>query len=78
MKKPLNVVEKILSAHLVEGDPATDAEIGIRIDQTLTQDAMCILAKEIDPKMKIERIFPAKMVDLVYEEYNQKVQIPNA
>ena len=40
--------------------------------------AMCILAKEIDPKIKIDRIFPAKMVDLVYEEYNQKVQVPNA
>ena len=44
MKKPLNVVEKILAAHLVEGDPATDAEIGIRIDQTLTQDATGTMA----------------------------------
>ena len=39
MKKKMNVVEKILSAHLVEGDAATDSELGIRIDQTLTQDA---------------------------------------
>ena len=36
----LNVVEKILSKHLVEGNPATDSEIGIHIDQTLTQDAL--------------------------------------
>ena len=44
MKKPLNVVEKILSKHLVEGDPAKDAEIGIHIDQTLTQDATGTMA----------------------------------
>ena len=44
MKKPQNVVEKILSAHLVEGDVAKDAEIGIRIDQTLTQDATGTMA----------------------------------
>ena len=44
MKKPMNVVEKILSTHLVEGDPAKDAELGIRIDQTLTQDATGTMA----------------------------------
>ena len=32
----MNVVEKILSKHLVEGDPAVDPELGIHIDQTLT------------------------------------------
>ena len=40
----MNVVEKILSAHLVEGDPAKDSELGIRIDQTLTQDATGTMA----------------------------------
>lgn len=40
----MNIVEKILRAHLVEGDPAKDAEIGIRIDQTLTQDATGTMA----------------------------------
>ena len=45
MKKlPKNVVEKIIAAHIVEGDPAKDAEIGIRIDQTLTQDATGTMA----------------------------------
>ncbi len=41
---PLNVVQKILAKHLVEGNPATDPEIGIRIDQTLTQDATGTMA----------------------------------
>ena len=40
----LNVVQKILSKHTVEGDPTKDPEIGIRIDQTLTQDATGTMA----------------------------------
>ena len=43
MKKQ-SVAEKILAAHIVEGDPARDSEIGIRIDQTLTQDATGTMA----------------------------------
>ena len=42
--KPMTVVEKIISKHLVEGNPETDSEIGIRIDQTLTQDATGTMA----------------------------------
>jgi aconitate hydratase len=34
-----NVAQKLISAHLVQGDMSPGAEIGIRIDQTLTQDA---------------------------------------
>jgi aconitate hydratase len=39
-----NIVEKIIAAHLVSGNPAPGEEIGIRIDQTLTQDATGTLA----------------------------------
>lgn len=44
-KKPLNVVEKILSAHIV-AEPGSDgsSEMAIRIDQTLTQDATGTMA----------------------------------
>lgn len=38
------VTEKILAAHLVEGEMAKGKEIGIRIDQTLTQDATGTMA----------------------------------
>jgi len=38
------VTEKILAAHLVEGSLEKGAEIGIRIDQTLTQDATGTMA----------------------------------
>ncbi|MFB3813313.1 MAG: aconitate hydratase [Terriglobales bacterium] len=34
-----NLVQKIIEAHLVEGEPVQGKEIAIRIDQTLTQDA---------------------------------------
>lgn len=38
------VTEKILAAHLVEGEMIKGREIGIRIDQTLTQDATGTMA----------------------------------
>jgi aconitate hydratase len=39
-----NIVEKILSSHLVSGNFLPGEEIGIRIDQTLTQDATGTMA----------------------------------
>jgi aconitate hydratase len=39
-----NIVEKILSSHLVSGNFIPGEEIGIRIDQTLTQDATGTMA----------------------------------
>ena len=33
------VAQKIIAAHLADGEPTPGAEIGLRIDQTLTQDA---------------------------------------
>jgi len=40
----LNLTRKILSAHLVSGEIGSGGEIGIRIDQTLTQDATGTMA----------------------------------
>ncbi len=40
----LNLTYKILKQHLVTGELKPDAEVGIRIDQTLTQDATGTLA----------------------------------
>jgi aconitate hydratase len=39
-----NIVEKILTSHLREGEFVKGSEIGIRIDQTLTQDATGTMA----------------------------------
>ena len=52
----MNVVEKILAAHLVEGDPAKDPELGIRIDQTLTQDATGTMAYLQFESMGVPRV----------------------
>jgi aconitate hydratase len=35
----MNVAQKLITAHLVEGEPTPGTEIGLRIDHTLTQDA---------------------------------------
>ena len=34
-----NVAQKLIGSHLIEGEMRPGAEIGLRIDQTLTQDA---------------------------------------
>ena len=34
-----NVAQKLIADHLVEGEPTPGREVGLRIDQTLTQDA---------------------------------------
>jgi aconitate hydratase len=39
IKMGKNIVQKILDSHIVEGNPVTGQQVGIRIDQTLTQDA---------------------------------------
>ena len=38
-KENLNVAQKLIQAHLFEGDLQVGTEIGLKIDQTLTQDA---------------------------------------
>jgi aconitate hydratase len=39
MPEALNVTQKLIKSHLVEGEMEPGSEIGIKIDQTLTQDA---------------------------------------
>lgn len=51
-----NIVEKIIAQHLVEGNPKTDKEIGIKIDQTLTQDATGTMAYLQFEAMEIPRV----------------------
>jgi aconitate hydratase len=35
----LGVARKLIDSHLVSGEPVPGTEIGLRVDQTLTQDA---------------------------------------
>lgn len=50
------LVYKILSKHLVEGELIAGEEIGIRIDQTLTQDATGTTAFLLYESMGLERV----------------------
>ena len=52
----LNLVHKILGAHLVEGSLSSGEEIAIRVDQTLTQDATGTMAYLQFETMGIPRI----------------------
>ncbi len=51
-----NIVEKILAEHLVDGNLAPGEEIGIRIDQTLTQDATGTMAYLQFEAMNVPRV----------------------
>jgi len=51
-----NIVEKILSGHLVFGSLVPGEEIGIRIDQTLTQDATGTMAYLQFESMNIPKV----------------------
>lgn len=52
----LTVTEKILKEHLVSGELTPGKEIGIRIDQTLTQDATGTMVYLQFEAMKVQRI----------------------
>ena len=51
-----NVAEKLIDSHLLEGDMTPGEEIGIRMDQTLTQDATGTLVMLELEAMGLERV----------------------
>ena len=50
------IAQKIIKQHLVEGEPVKGREIGLRIDQTLTQDATGTMAYLQLEAMEIDRV----------------------
>ena len=52
----LTIAQKIIKAHLREGDMTPGSEVGIRIDQTLTQDATGTMAYLQFEAMGLERV----------------------
>ena len=70
----LNVAKKLIQSHLVEGDMVAGAEIGLRIDQTLTQDAtgtMVMLELEAMGLDRVKTDLSVQYVDhnLIQEDY---------
>lgn len=69
MSRPLTLAQKILSAHLLEGDLFTPgSEISIRIDQTLTQDATGTMAYLAFESMNVPRVKTLRSV--AYIDHN--------
>lgn len=64
----LTLTEKILSAHIVDGEMIKGKEIGIKIDQTLTQDATGTMAYLEFEAMGVPRVKTEKSV--AYIDHN--------
>lgn len=64
----MTLAQKILKAHLVEGEMIKGSEIGIRIDQTLTQDATGTMAYLEFEAMGVPRVKTEKSV--AYIDHN--------
>ncbi|MCQ2969276.1 MAG: aconitate hydratase [Clostridium sp.] len=60
-----NLVEKILSGHIVEGKLKTGSSIGIKIDETLTQDSTGTMSYLQLEAMGIDRVKTKKSVAFV-------------
>jgi aconitate hydratase len=65
-KKPRNVAQKLIEAHLVSGEMNPGEEIGLKIDQTLTQDAtgtLVMLELEAMGLVQVKTELSAQYVD---------------
>ena len=62
------LTEKILDAHIVDGKPEKGSEIGLRIDQTLTQDATGTMAYLEFEAMGVKRVKTERSV--AYIDHN--------
>ena len=64
----LTLAQKLIKAHLVEGEMKVGTEIGLRIDQTLTQDATGTMAYLEFEAMGVDRVKTEKSV--AYIDHN--------
>ena len=64
----MNIVEKIIAAHLVGGSMVPGEEAGLRIDQTLTQDATGTMAYLEFESMGLDRVKTERSV--AYIDHN--------
>ncbi len=65
MSAPLNVAQKLIKSHLIDGEMTPGKEIGIKIDQTLTQDATGTLVMLELESMGIDQVSTETSVQYV-------------
>lgn len=68
----MNIVQKIIKAHLIYGDMICGEEIGIKIDQTLTQDSTGTMAYLEFESMGLNRV--ATECSVAYIDHNMLQQ----
>ena len=66
--KGLTLTEKIIKNHIIDGEMIKGTEIGLRIDQTLTQDATGTMAYLQFEAMGIDRVKTER--SLAYIDHN--------
>src|SRR3954467_4227100 len=64
----LNVAQKLIAAHLVDGEMVPGGEVGLRVDQTLTQDATGTMVMLELEALGLERVRTA--VSVQYVDHN--------
>lgn len=77
---PANVAQKLIASHLVEGRMTPGEEIGLRIDQTLTQDATGTMVMLELEAMEVDRVQTELSVQYVdhnlLQEDNRNADVP--
>ena len=71
---PLNVAQKLITAHLVDGSPGAGTPIALKIDQTLTQDATGTLVMLTLEALRLDRV--RTEISVQYVDHNL-LQIDN-
>ena len=64
----MTIAEKILAAHIVDGEMKQGCDIGLKIDQTLTQDATGTMAYLEFEAMGVDRVKTERSV--AYIDHN--------
>src|SRR4029078_4243830 len=65
---PQNVTQKLIESHLVEGEMTAGTEIGLKVDQTLTQDATGTVVRLELEAMELDRV--RTEVSVQYVDHN--------
>ena len=68
MTEKMNLTRKLIAEHLIKGEMVPGEEIGIRIDQTLTQDATGTLAYLMFEAMGLPRVKTKLSVSYVNQD----------